>query len=184
MFDFAQIERRLEALEKNRGASLRFGVVTEVNVADGSVRVQLPDGEDMVSLPLRVLQDRTLKDQKQCFPDLGEPVACLFAGQGLEQGVVLGACYSSKTVPQDVEAYLDYTRYSDGTTVYYDREKHALVADVKGSAKMTTTGNIDVVSGASIAATAETQMTFTVGGSTITVTPSVIAIKSGTITLN
>ena len=85
-FDYAQQERRIAALEANRGASLRFGIVTGVDPASGAARVQLPDGDGMVTMPLRVLERRTLKDKAQTLPDIGEPVACLFSGQGLEQG--------------------------------------------------------------------------------------------------
>ena len=96
-FDLADFERRLKALENNRGASLRFCTVTEVNAADGSARVKLDDGNNMVSHPLRVLADRVLKEKRQAMPYRGEPVAALFAGQGMEQGVILGGTYTAQT---------------------------------------------------------------------------------------
>ncbi|MDL2322233.1 phage baseplate assembly protein V, partial [Desulfosarcina sp. OttesenSCG-928-B08] len=90
METLVSMERRTSRLESNRGASLRFAEVTEVDKS-GKARVQLLDGDDMISHPLRILQLRTLKDQQQWFPEVGEHVACLFAGQGFEQGVILGA---------------------------------------------------------------------------------------------
>ena len=57
-FDYAALERRIAALEANRGASLRFGKV--VGVTGGAARVQLADGQDMVSAPLPTLQRRVL----------------------------------------------------------------------------------------------------------------------------
>lgn len=141
-FDMAKLERRLAALEANRGASLRFGTVTEVSEADGTARVQLPDGQNMVSHPLRVMQARSLKDKKQCFPDVGEPVACLFAGQGFEQGVVLGAVYSPKCAAPNQQSGQDYTKYEDGTEIWYDRKSHKLIAKVKGDVEAKSTGNI------------------------------------------
>lgn len=142
MFDFAALERRVAALEANRGASLRFGTVTGVDAANGSARVQLEDGDGMVSAPLRVLQRRSLKDKAQCLPDIGEPVACLFAGQGMEAGVVLGAHYSTQTPAPDQTATHDYTVYEDGTEVWYDRKGHKLIAKVKGDAEVETEGQI------------------------------------------
>lgn len=142
MFDYAALERRLASLEANRGASLRFGIVTEVSEADGTARVQLPDGQGMVSMPLRVMQLRTLKDKKQCFPDVGEPVACLFSGQGFEQGVVLGAVYSPKCPSPNQPSGQDYTKYEDGTEIWYDRTAHKLIAKVKGDAELETEGYI------------------------------------------
>lgn len=141
-FNIAALERRIKALEANRGASLRFGTVTEVSEADGTARVQLPDGQNMVSHPLRVMQPRTLKDKKQCFPDIGEPVACLFAGQGFEQGVVLGAVYSPKCQSPNQQGGQDYTKYEDGTEIWYDRKAHKLIAKVKGDSEIEAEGSI------------------------------------------
>ena len=129
-FDYAQQERRIASLESNRGASLRFGTVTGVDTATGTARVQLPDGDGMVTMPLRVLGRRTLKDKAQALPDIGEPVACLFSGQGLEQGVILGAHYTAKTPSPNQEAQVDYVRYEDGTELWYDRKGHKLTAKV------------------------------------------------------
>lgn len=144
MFDFAALERRIAALEANRGASLRFGTVTGVDAADGSARVQLEDGDGMVSAPLRVLQRRSLKDKAQCLPDIGEPVACLFSGQGLESGVLLGAHYSTQTPAPGQPAAHDYTVYEDGTELWYDRKAHSLDAKIRGAATMETRGGARV----------------------------------------
>lgn len=141
-FDYAQQERRIASLESNRGASLRFGTVTGVDTATGTARVQLPDGDGMVTMPLRVLERRTLKDKAQALPDIGEPVACLFSGQGLEQGVILGAHYTAKTPSPNQEAQVDYVRYEDGTELWYDRKGHKLTAKVMGDADIETEGGI------------------------------------------
>ncbi len=140
MFDFAALERRVAALEANRGASLRFGTV--VGVEGGSARVQLEDGKKMVSAPLPTLQRRVLQDQEIKLPDDGEPVAVLFSGQGLEAGVVLGACYSPTAPDPRQQRQLEYSRFSDGTVVFYDREAHKLVAHVEGDAEIETKGTI------------------------------------------
>lgn len=129
------LERRVAELEANRAPSLRFAEVTEVDKA-GKARVKLLDGDDMVSHPLRTLQRRTLKDKDQCFPDIGEHVACLFSGQGLETGVLLGAVYSDKNQTDGEEGHFGYYRYEDGTMIYYDRDQHKLYADVKGEVEI------------------------------------------------
>lgn len=161
-FDFAAQDRRIASLEANRGASLRFGTVTEVNAASGTARVQLPDGEGMVSLPLRTLQPRTLKDKVQCAPDIGEQVACLFSGQGLEQGVVLGAMYSKADVTPDRPQQTNGTTYADGARVEYDREAHSYL--------------VDVPAGGSIL--------FRIGGSTLEMTESGITLTATRIDFN
>lgn len=130
------LERRIAALEANRGASLRFGTVTEAS-PNGSARVQLHDGGGMVSQPLRTLHRRTLKDKDQCLPDVGEQVAVLFSGQGLEQGCVLGAVYSQKDAAPGQEQPMQFYRFEDGTVISYDRANHKFFADIKGEADIT-----------------------------------------------
>ncbi len=139
-FDYAQLERRIAALEKNRGASLRFGTVTEVK--GGYARVKIPDGEDVVTHFLPTLQDRVLKDQDIKMPDVGEPVAMLFRGQGFEEGVILGACYSPETPDPEQDAHFDYVKYEDGTELWYDRKKHKLIGKVKGDIELEVDKNI------------------------------------------
>lgn len=141
-FDYAALERRIAALEANRGASLRFGKV--VGVSGGAARVQLEDGQGMVTAPLPTLQRRVLKDQEIKLPDDGEPVACLFAGQGMEAGVMLGAVYSQATPDPDQERQVEFSRYSDGTVIFYDREAHKFYADIKGDVDLKTTGTATV----------------------------------------
>ncbi len=139
-FNFASIERRIADLESNRGGSLRFGIITEVSEADGTARVHLPDGQGLVSMPLRVLHPRSTKDTPQLLPDVGDPVACLFSGQGFEQGVILGAYYHGHNPSPDQPSGIDYKKYSDGTELWYDRTEHKLVAKVKGDVEMEIDG--------------------------------------------
>ncbi len=157
MFDYAALERRVTALEANRGASLRFGTV--VGVEGGSARVRLEDGKKMVSAPLPTLQRRVLQDQEIKLPDDGEPVAVLFSGQGLEAGVVLGACYSP-TAPDPQQArQMDYCRFTDGTVVFYDREAHKLFAHVEGDVAIETRGTITAKAQKDILAESATNIT-------------------------
>jgi phage baseplate assembly protein V len=144
MFDFAALERRVAALESRSPASLRFGKVT--GVEGGAARVQLEDGQGVVTMPLPTLQRRVLKDQEIKMPDIGEPVAALFSGQaaGQETGVVLGAVYSPTVPDPGQETHLEFSRFSDGTVIFYDRDAHKLFADVKGDVVVKTEGNITV----------------------------------------
>lgn len=143
-FDIAHLERRIAALEANRGASLRFGKVT--GVEGGYARVQLADGHGMVSMPLATLHRRVLRDQDITMPDQGEPVAVLFSGQGLEAGVVLGAVYSPAVPDPAQDAHIDYRRYEDGTELWYDRIQHKLIANVRGSVSLKAEKDISVES--------------------------------------
>ncbi len=144
MFDYASLERRIAALEARHAASLRFGRVT--GVEGGSARVELPDGQGVVSMPLPTLQRRVLNDQEIKMPDLGEPVAVLFSGQagGQETGVVLGALYSPVTPDPGQPQHMEFSRFSDGTMIFYDREAHKLHADVRGDIEAKATGTVSV----------------------------------------
>lgn len=152
-FDIAHLERRIAALEANRGASLRFGKVT--GVEGGYARVQLADGHGMVSMPLATLHRRVLRDQDITMPDQGEPVAVLFSGQGLEAGVVLGAVYSPAVPDPAQDAHIDYRRYEDGTELWYDRVRHRLIAKVEGDIEAETTGKVDIHAAGTLAAVAQ-----------------------------
>lgn len=135
--NLAQMQRRIETLEAASSAVLRFGTVVGVDETSGSARVQLGDADNMVSYSLRVRQSRTLKDQHQEMPDLGEHVACLFSGQGLEQGLVLGAVYSDADACPGLPPHVWYRKFADGTEVMYDREEHKLSGTVKGEVDLT-----------------------------------------------
>ena len=136
MNDFAEFERRLKALENNRGATMRFGEVVEVDEKKGTARVKLDDADSLVSMPLRVSQRRTLKDQSQELPDVGEHVFCLFTGQGFEQGVIGGAVYSEPDPSPGKPPHVQYWKFEDGTEISYDRKTHHLEAKVKGTANI------------------------------------------------
>ena len=152
MFDYASLERRIAALEARHAASLRFGRVT--GVEGGSARVALPDGQGVVSMPLPTLQRRVLNDQEIKMPDLGEPVAVLFSGQagGQETGVVLGALYSPAAPDPGQPPHMEFSRFSDGTVISYDREAHKLYADVRGDIEAKATGAVSVAAQGEISA--------------------------------
>lgn len=133
-FDFAALERRVAALEAASPASLRFGRVT--GVEGGKCRVQLRDGQSVVSHKLSTIQPRVLKDQDIKMPDIDEPVACLFSGQGHEEGVVLGAYYNEREQDPKQPPTHDYKRYADGTVTYYDRVAHEFILDVNPAGRI------------------------------------------------
>lgn len=128
-FEFATLERRISALEAAQSCSLRFGRVVEICEDEkkrGKVRVQLRDGQSMVSHTISTVQKRVLKDQDIQLPDINEPVVCLFSGQGCEEGVVLGAYYSEREkAPEQPPSHM-YKKFNDGAEMYYDREGHEM----------------------------------------------------------
>ncbi|MDL2268880.1 phage baseplate assembly protein V [Desulfosarcina sp. OttesenSCG-928-A07] len=178
------MERRTSKLESNRGASLRFAEVTEVDKA-GKARVKLLDGDDMISHPLRILQVRTLKDQQQWFPEIGEHVAVLFAGQGFEQGVILGALYSDKTPSPAEEIHMAYYKFEDGSTFSYDKKRHLLFGDIQGDVEIKVTGNVDATVNGNVTTQVDGNVTAKVGGNvTATIGGNLSATVGGNATID
>lgn len=68
---------------------------------------------------------------------------CLFLGNGLEEGFVLGSMYGAQTPPVSSGDKFHRT-FSDGTTLEYDRKAHKLTASVKGDVEASVTGNVEV----------------------------------------
>lgn len=123
---------------------VRVGVVTNTYPQTGTVRVHLVDVDDSVSYELPMLFRKTFNDKEYWMPDIGEHVVCLFSGQGLEQGFVLGAIYcTADPVPVSSQDKCHIT-FNDGTVIEYDRAAHKLLADVKGDIEVKTTGRCDV----------------------------------------
>lgn len=138
------VTRQVDGQGSTRGGLLRFGTVTSVDAKTGTAKVRFDDADGLVSMPLRVIQDRTLKDKHQHLPDVGEQVACVSSGQsrGNEEGVVLGSFWSEADASPAHDAHVDYHMYADGTEIEYDREKHTLTANVKGTVDVKATGHI------------------------------------------
>ena len=118
---------------------LRFGVVVGVDEARGMVRVQYTDMDGEVSYWLAVLKPKTLKDKAYWMPDIGEHVAVLI-DENAEEGVVLGAIYSSADSVPVANRDKCHIKFEDGTWIEYDRAQHKLKAFVNGNVEITATG--------------------------------------------
>lgn len=121
---------------------LRFGVVTQTDESKALVRVQFTDMDGMLSYWLPVLHHKTLNDKQYWMPDIGEHVVCLM-DENAEEGVVIGAIYSTSDVVPVSSKDKYYVRFNDGTVIEYDRAAHRLTADVKGDIKIKITGKCD-----------------------------------------
>ncbi len=80
-------------------AAVRVCIVESTNPEKVTVRVRIPDLDNLISYDLQVLQRKTRKDKDYWIPDLQEEVFCLFLGNGLECGFVLGALYNTEDKP-------------------------------------------------------------------------------------
>lgn len=137
----------------NLGRSIfRIGEVTSTLPNKGKVKVKFEDMDDLVSYEMWVLNRKTREDKDYWMPDIKDQVFCLFLGNGMEAGCVLGAIYSDKDKPPVNSQDKRHVRFKDGSVFEYDRKTHALTVDVKGDISIRATGNvmIDALGGVSI----------------------------------
>lgn len=123
----------------------RVGFVTARQPERHRVRVQFRDTvtSPLVSGWLPVLTPRASADMAFDLPDVGDQVLCLFLGNGLEDGFVLGSMYGAQTPPVASGDKFHRT-FSDGTTIEYDRKAHKLTASVKGDVDVSATKSISL----------------------------------------
>jgi phage baseplate assembly protein V len=141
----------------------RIGEVVSTNTEKGTARVQFHDvtdrdGTKLVSFDLQTLHKGTLRDKNMYTHPIGAQVACLFLGNGMEEGVILGELYNAKDATPTSDANDDMVLYRDNTLIRYNFEKHLLTIDVQGeqgSIEVHTNGNIKVVADGDIDVTAK-----------------------------
>lgn len=123
----------------------RVGFVVSRQPEKHRVRVEFRDTvtAKLVSGWLPVLVPRASADMAFDLPDVGDQVLCLFLGNGLEEGFVLGSMYGAQTPPVSSGDKFHRT-FSDGTTLEYDRAAHKLRASVRGDVEASVTGNVEV----------------------------------------
>ena len=103
---------------------LRFGTITSINPKTARAKVQFAN-DGMNSYWLAVLQNRTFKDKFYSMPPIGEQVACLM-DENSEEGVILGAIYTSEDTPV-IETEKQYSaNFEDGTLINVDKETQTL----------------------------------------------------------
>ena len=103
---------------------LRFGTVTSINPKTARARVQFAQ-DNMISYWLPVLQNKTFKDKFYSMPQVGEQVACLM-DENSEDGVILGAIYTTEDVPIIETEKQVSANFEDGTFANVDKETQTL----------------------------------------------------------
>jgi phage baseplate assembly protein V len=135
-------------------STVRTAVVSSVDPSRGTVRVRIPDDDDLISYDLRVLSRKTHQDKDYWMPDVGEHVLCLFLPYGLEQGFVLGAFYSQEDQPPAASQDRRHVLFGDGTWLEYDRKTNTLSGHIKGQVDQLTVDNDAILDvGGSVQAT-------------------------------
>jgi len=103
---------------------LRFGIVTQINPLTVQARVNFGD-DDSTSYWLPVMQTKTLKDKFYSMPDIGEQVVCLM-DENSEDGVILGAIYSTEDTPITQSEKELSANFEDGSSLNVNKETSTL----------------------------------------------------------
>ncbi|SFP11444.1 hypothetical protein [Salibacterium halotolerans] len=108
-----------EALKIARNL-VRVGEVSSVDDESGMVEVLFRDRDNMVSAPLPLLSF------EYNMPVPGDSVACLFMGNGLENGFCIGKYYSEKNKPTEQDKNIYRKQLDDNVYVRYDKTQKDL----------------------------------------------------------
>lgn len=139
------------------------GLVVSVDLGHAVATVQVGEVQT-AALPW--LTARAGGDITWWAPDVGEHVAILCPSGSLSQGIILGSLYSGSKPAPGSSADQSITKYSDGTTITYDRAAHKLTVQAVGDVVVEATGDA-TVSAKDISATAQVSATLTAQTATL-----------------
>lgn len=129
---------------------LEYGEVSAIDHPNCRIRVRLDERDGLESYWLQVPQRNTQSTQRRpLMPELGEQVAILLDEHGVG-GVCLGGVYSSAEPPPVVDEDTDFVRYSDGTTVIYDRAAGVMTLDCVGDVLLKCARGVSIEAGAPV----------------------------------
>lgn len=104
---------------------LRVGLVNSIDPAKGTVKVLLPDKDDIVTTDIPMLSF------EYHMPEVGDSVLCVFLGNGLEQGFCLGKYYSDINIPPEDNEKIYVKRIDENMEWRYNKESKELKLTVE-----------------------------------------------------
>lgn len=121
---------------------LRIGLISEIDPAKCYARVKFIDNE-IVSDWLQVVVMGAVSNQFFHIFDINEQVACLM-DENDEEGVILGALFNDKKMPENGSKDVVRVSFSDGSFIEYDRASHEYNINVKGKINIKSEGETSV----------------------------------------
>ena len=156
-----------------KGVTRQTGIISDIDETSVRVRVTLPECDNLKSNWLAVLQRNSQDNKDYWLPDMGEQVEVLLDDNG-EDGVVLGAVYSTVDTAPVASRDKRYVQFSDGAAFEYDRSTHQL----------TINGGIEKIVIEVIDHTNLTSPNVEVKAQQVTVTSDTVDIKAATVTVD
>jgi phage baseplate assembly protein V len=134
---------------------IRIGTVSSINYRQGKLRVCFEDQDSIVTDELPMLSF------EYEMPKIGEPVLCLFLGNGISNGFCLGRYYYDSDLPVEYGQDIYFKRLLKDATIKYDRaaKTYTLIAkEIVFNGNLQINGNLSVSGNTSIGGNA------TIGG--------------------
>jgi len=122
--------------------SLRFGTITEIDVAKMYARVTFMD-DGIVSAPLQILTMGAKENKFFHIFDINEQVACMMDDESVE-GVILGAIFNNKTNPDGGNKDVVRVKFSDNSSIEYNRATHEYNIDIKGKINIKSDSEVNI----------------------------------------
>lgn len=156
-----------------KGVTRQTGIVSDIDETSVRVRVTLPECDNLKSNWLAVLQRNSQDNKDYWLPDMGEQVEVLLDNNG-EDGVVLGAVYSTVDTAPVASRDKRYVQFSDGAAFEYDRSTHQL----------TINGGIEKIVIEVIDSTRLTSPNVEIKAQHVTVTSDTVDVKAMAVTVD
>lgn len=127
---------------------VKEGIVSEVFPERHTARVTFEDKADLVSAELPVITLWAMSNKAYALPDIGETVLCLFAtNDGTSgEGWIIGSRFHDKSLPNAKSQDITKIDFKDGTSIEYDRKKHSMKIQCKGTLEITCDKDINITS--------------------------------------
>ena len=156
-----------------KGVTRQTGIISDIDETSVRVRVTLPECDNLKSNWLAVLQRNSQDNKDYWLPDMGEQVEVLLDNNG-EDGVVLGAVYSTVDTAPVASRDKRYVQFSDGAAFEYDRSTHQL----------TINGGIEKIVIEVINGTCLTSPNVEIKAQQVTVTSDTVEVKAAAVTVD
>lgn len=123
---------------------MRYGVVSDYDAKRHMARIKFPDKDNLVSGWLPVVIPNSLKNHDELHLDINEHVVCIMTGNGIEAGAVIGSIYDDTNKPPEGNQNIRKITFSDGTEIFYNREKHKLKINCVGDIELHADGHMKI----------------------------------------
>lgn len=111
---------------------VRVGIISSVDGSTCTAKVTFPDKDNLVSGNLVVLQRCAEGTEDYWIPEVGTRVWCIYlpnpTGCGMNDGCILGACYSKAKPPPESDPDVRSVHFPDGSFIRYDHGKITIQA--------------------------------------------------------